>query len=58
MFIPSFRCSDSGVLDRLLEEFGARGVARRVLAVLPGQEFVPGPESLTPLWASSAVDGR
>ena len=55
VFLTSFTCSDSGVLDRLLAEFGARGVARRVLAVLPGQEFIPGPESLTPLWASSAA---
>lgn len=57
VFLTSFTCADSGVLDRLLAEFGGRGVARRVLAVLPGQEFVPGPESLTPLWAS-AVDER
>lgn len=58
VFLTSFSCTDSEVLRRLLAEFAGRGVALRVLAVLPGQEFIPGPDALTPLWARSGVLGR
>jgi hypothetical protein len=51
VFFTSFRCPDVGVLDALVAELDARGVAHRTLAVLPGDEFVPGPEPLVPRWA-------
>lgn len=51
VFFSSFSCPSSGVLDALLDGFGARGVAHRVLAVLPGAAFEPGPAAVTPRWA-------
>lgn len=53
VFFTSFRCPDVGVLDALVTELDARGVAHRTLAVLPGQEFLPGPDPLVPRWARS-----
>lgn len=53
VFLTSFTCSDSTVLTGVLNEFGTRGVDYRVLAVLTGQEFIPGPDALTPVWAGA-----
>jgi hypothetical protein len=53
VFFTSFRCPEVGVLDALVAELDARRVAHRTLAVLPGEEFVPGPELLAPRWARS-----
>lgn len=50
-FFSSFTCSDSGLLSGLLEEFGERGVSQRVLAVIPGERFLPGPDALDPRWS-------
>lgn len=58
VFLTSFTCADSTVLESLLAEFAARGVEHRVLAVLAGQEFLPGPDALTPVWASAEVFAR
>lgn len=52
IFFCAFSCPDAGTLDGLLGGFAERGVAHRLLAVLPGQEFVPGPDALAPRWAS------
>ena len=51
VFFTSFTCQTSGHLDELIAEFTDRGVSHRVLAVLPGQEFVPGPDAIAPRWA-------
>ncbi|MFE6236900.1 hypothetical protein [Cellulosimicrobium sp. NPDC057862] len=53
IFFCAFSCPDAGALDGLLAGFAERGVAHRLLAVLPGQEFVPGPDALAPRWASA-----
>ena len=58
IFLTSFTCADSTILENLLAEFAARGVEHRVLAVLAGQEFLPGPDALTPVWASAEVFAR
>lgn len=50
-FFSAFRCADSSVLDALVAELDRRGVANRVLAVLPGNRFRPGPTALAPVWA-------
>ncbi len=53
VFFTSFSCENSTRLTEVLAEFADRGVSHRVLAVLPGQEFQPGPDGLTPHWASN-----
>ncbi|PZR55078.1 hypothetical protein DNL40_01415 [Xylanimonas oleitrophica] len=53
VFFTSFRCPRVEVLDALVAELDARGVAHRTLAVLPGSEFVPGPQALAPRWAGA-----
>ncbi|QJW37324.1 hypothetical protein [Cellulosimicrobium protaetiae] len=53
IFFCAFSCPDAETLDGLVGGFAERGVAHRVLAVLPGQEFVPGPDALEPRWASA-----
>lgn len=52
IFFSAFSCPDADVLDRLLGDFDDRGVAHRLLAVLPGHEFVPGPDALAPRWSA------
>ncbi|WP_265520886.1 hypothetical protein [Oerskovia flava] len=56
IFFSSFTCPDSAVLDRLTGEFDERGVAHRVLAVMAGEDFVPGPEAIVPQWSTRSVD--
>lgn len=51
VFFTSFTCPTSQVLDDLVARLDAAGVAHRALAVLPGADFVPGPESLSPHWS-------
>lgn len=51
VFFTSFTCETSVHLDALIAELADRGVSHRVLAVLPGQEFVPGPDAIEPRWA-------
>ncbi|WP_353707982.1 hypothetical protein ABRQ22_20235 [Cellulosimicrobium sp. ES-005] len=53
IFFCAFSCPDAATLDALVAGFAERGVAHRLLAVLPGQEFVPGPDALAPRWASA-----
>ncbi|MGC5167284.1 hypothetical protein [Luteimicrobium sp. DT211] len=55
VFFSSFSCPSSDVLDALTAELEGRAVAHRVLAVLPGASFEPGPVALTPRWAQVAV---
>nr|BFF20734.1 hypothetical protein GCM10025730_42550 [Promicromonospora thailandica] len=50
-FFASFSCPTSDVLNDLVAALTERGVAHRTLAVLPGDSFVPGPDTLTPRWA-------
>lgn len=50
-FFAAFGCRDSAVLDTLVAELERRGVANRVLAVLPGERFEPGPYALAPVWS-------
>jgi hypothetical protein len=54
IFFTAFSCPDASALDGLVRGFTERGVAHRVLAVLPGQEFVPGPDALEPRWADAS----
>ena len=54
IFFTAFSCPGADVLDGLVRDFGERGVACRVLAAVPGQEFVPGPDALAPRWADAA----
>ncbi|MCL1868838.1 MAG: hypothetical protein FWF90_00280 [Promicromonosporaceae bacterium] len=51
VFFTSFLCPHVDVLDRLVADLDARGIAHRTLAVLPGEGFVPGPAPLAPRWA-------
>ncbi|MGN7704097.1 hypothetical protein [Cellulosimicrobium sp. 22601] len=53
IFFCAFSCPDAATLDALVAGFAECGVAHRLLAVLPGQEFVPGPDALAPRWASA-----
>ena len=55
VFLTSFTCASSAVLEVVLGEFAARGVEHRVLAVLPGHSFSPGPDALTPVWSGVEV---
>jgi len=58
IFFSAFSCPDAATLDGLLAGFAEVGVAHRVLAVLPGQEFVPGPDALEPRWSSAPDPAR
>lgn len=51
VFFASFSCPTSDKLSVLVDALTDRGVAHRTLAVLPGESFVPGPDTLTPRWA-------
>lgn len=53
VFFTSFSCESGTHLDELLGEFAERGVSHRVLAVLPGQDFKPGPDAIEPQWATA-----
>jgi hypothetical protein len=55
IFFSAFSCPDADVLAALVRGFEERGVAHRVLAVLPGHEFVPGPDALEPRWSASSL---
>jgi hypothetical protein len=55
VFLTSFTCASSAALEGVLAEFAARGVEHRVLAVLPGHSFSPGPDALTPVWSEAEV---
>lgn len=55
VFLTSFTCESSDVLAHVVGEFGSRGVEHRVLAVLTGQQFLPGPDALTPVWSGVEV---
>lgn len=55
IFFSAFSCPDAQVLSELVRDFDERGVSHRVLAVLPGHEFVPGPEALEPRWSASSL---
>ncbi|MCA5892395.1 hypothetical protein LEP48_03385 [Isoptericola sp. NEAU-Y5] len=50
VFFTSFRCPRVEILDSLVAELDARGVAHRTLAVLPGDRPEPGPDLLAPRW--------
>jgi len=50
-FFAAFQCQNSWLLDRLVADLDARGVANRTIAVLPGHRFEPGPAALTPTWS-------
>ncbi|RPF20234.1 hypothetical protein [Myceligenerans xiligouense] len=51
VFFTSFSCPSSAVLSALVDELDTRGIAHRVLAVLPGAMFEPGPDQAAPQWA-------
>ncbi|ACZ29997.1 hypothetical protein Xcel_0966 [Xylanimonas cellulosilytica DSM 15894] len=53
VFFTSFLCPRVEVLDTLGTDLDARGIAYRVLAVLPGEGFVPGPAALAPRWSGA-----
>lgn len=55
VFLTSFTCLGSDALAQVLAEFASRGVEHRVLAVLTGQQFLPGPDALTPVWSGVEV---
>jgi|GEM_PF-853109 len=56
-FFAAFRCRSAQVLDDLVADLHARGVANRTLAVLPGNRFEPGPAALAPIWTNSPTGG-
>lgn len=56
VFFSSFACSDSSVLDQLVGEFEERKVSHRVLAVMSGDGFVPGPDAVAPSWTPRTED--
>ncbi len=58
IFFSAFSCPDADVLSGLVRDFDERGVSHRVLAVLPGHEFVPGPDALEPRWSATALERR
>ncbi|GAA1875573.1 hypothetical protein [Myceligenerans crystallogenes] len=51
VFFTSFSCPSSAVLAALVNELDTSGIAHRVLAVLPGAAFEPGPDRATPQWS-------
>ncbi len=53
VFFTSFLCPEVAVLDALVADLDAAGIAHRTLAVLPGSGFVPGPTALIPRWAGA-----
>lgn len=52
IFLSSFGVPNSENLLGLLAQLSERGVAYRVLAVIDGTEFVPGPDALDPIWSN------
>ncbi|BDZ40945.1 hypothetical protein GCM10025865_02440 [Paraoerskovia sediminicola] len=60
VFFASFACPAPTVLDDLVARLDDRGVARRVLAVIPGVTFVPSPQAFRPEWdaAPRAAEAR
>jgi len=50
VFYTSFSCPDPEAFERLRTELAGRQVRHRVLAVLPGTSFVPGPDPVEPQW--------
>lgn len=53
VFFTSFSCPRVAVLDALVADLDERGIAHRTLAVLPGEDLVPGPQVLSPRWAGA-----
>jgi hypothetical protein len=51
VFFTSFLCPRVEVLDELTAQLDTRSIAHRTLAVLPGEDFRPGPAALAPRWA-------
>ncbi|WP_435299554.1 hypothetical protein [Timonella sp. A28] len=51
IFLSSFGVTRAQQLNALLGELTQREVQHRVLAVLQGSHFVPGPDALTPVWS-------
>jgi hypothetical protein len=52
VFLSSFAIADSTVLRSLLAQLSAQEVQYRILAILPGTQFIPGPDALTPVWSN------
>ncbi|PJI94633.1 hypothetical protein [Luteimicrobium subarcticum] len=50
VFFSAFSCPSGDALDALVAGFRERGIAHRVLAVLPGESFEPGPLAVEPRW--------
>ena len=55
IFFSSVSCPDAAVLAARVGALAARDGAHRVLAVLPGRDFLPGPDALVPQWAPEHV---
>jgi hypothetical protein len=55
VFFTSFSCPTSTVLTELVAGLAERGVAHRVLAVLPGASFEPGPVTVAPRWTEGVA---
>ena len=49
-FFSSFQCESGEVLKGLVSELVANRIENRVLAVIPGNSFLPGPDVLNPVW--------
>ncbi|MGO1315454.1 MAG: hypothetical protein ACTMIR_00220 [Cellulomonadaceae bacterium] len=56
-FYTSFRCDSSGELGAIVAAFSGRGIAHRILGVLPGQDFLPGSDAIVPRWAQAQPAG-
>ena len=52
VFFASFSVPTSAPLRTLKAQLAERGVTHRVLGVMRGATFVPGPAAVTPVWAS------
>lgn len=56
VFLSSFSVSDSSILRKLLAQLSAQDVQYRVLAVMPGNDFYPGPDALAPVWSNMSTE--
>lgn len=56
VFLSSFQVGDSTVLRRLLAQLSAQDVQYRIVGILDGEDFVPGPDALEPVWSNMSQE--
>lgn len=56
MFLSSFSVKNSTVLRELLAQLSAQDVQYRIVGILDGAQFTPGPDALEPVWSNMSQD--